>query len=102
MTQSLRRSWSADRHASPGGATAVSPRPICTGYVFDQAELGDFVAQSPALFPPGFNETAGLSMVGPEAIPRIGEGLARDNLTDQQIGAILGESWLRIARRVWK
>ncbi len=71
-------------------------------YVFDQAELGDFVMQSPTLFPPGFNETAGLSMVEPEAIPRIAEGLARDNLTDQQIGAVLGENWLRIARRVWK
>jgi len=82
----------------------VGPEHVGLGldYVFDQAELGGFVAENPALFPPGLDGTAGLPMVEPEAISRIAAGLIRDGLSDSQIRGVLGQNWLRIARQVWK
>lgn len=71
-------------------------------YVFDPSGLDAQMRQSPALFPTDLDTGAGLPMIAPESLPEIAEGLARDNLTDQQIQDILGHNWLRIARQVWK
>jgi membrane dipeptidase len=71
-------------------------------YAFDRAEIEDFLRQNPTLFPPGLGAPSGTPMVEPEAFGEIAEGLARDNLTDEQIRGILGHNWLRIATEVWK
>ncbi len=71
-------------------------------YVFDAAELDNFVRVNPTLFPPGFDTSGAIPMLGPEAFEQIAEGLARDNLTEEQIRGILGHNWLRIASEVWK
>jgi membrane dipeptidase len=70
-------------------------------YAFDREELDDFLRHNPTLFPPGLAAGNGIPMLGPEAIGEIAEGLARDNLTDEQIRGILGHNWLRIATEVW-
>lgn len=71
-------------------------------FVFDRAELDAYVRSSPSIFPPGMDVTAGMSMVEPESLTKIAEGLARSNLTDAQIRGVLGENWLRIAASVWR
>jgi membrane dipeptidase len=71
-------------------------------YVFDRSELDEFVRRNPKLFPIACEAAAGMSMVEPEAIGELVEGLAREKLTDQEIRGILGLNWLRIARQVWK
>ena len=71
-------------------------------YVFDRAELDAYVRANPALFPPDTDITGGMPMVPPEAFEAIAEGLARHNLRDDQIRGVLGENWLRVARRVWR
>ena len=71
-------------------------------YVFDRAELEEYVRLNPTIFPPAMNIAGGMGMVEPEALGAIAEGLARDNLTDAQIRGILGENWLRIAGHVWR
>lgn len=71
-------------------------------YAFDSAELVDFMRLNPTLFPAGLDAAAGIPMIEPEAFGEIAEGLARDNLTDEQIRGILGHNWLRIATEVWK
>ena len=71
-------------------------------YVFDRAELDACVRANPALFPPATDITGGMAMVAPEAFDAIAEGLARRNLTDDQIRGVLGENWLRVASRVWR
>lgn len=68
-------------------------------YVFDRAEVEEYVSRNPTLFPPGMNTA---EMIEPEAIAEIAEGLARKNFGDEQIRGILGENWLRIATRVWR
>jgi len=80
----------------------VGPEHVGLGldYVFDRAELDEYVRLNPTLFPPGV--TGGVAMVEPEALGEIAEGLARDHLTDAQIRGVLGENWLRIATQVWR
>jgi microsomal dipeptidase-like Zn-dependent dipeptidase len=46
--------------------------------------------------------TSPMSMVEPESMIEIAEGLVRNNLTESQIRAFLGENWLRIATQVWR
>lgn len=78
----------------------VGPEHVGLGldFVFDRSELDEFLRSNPTLFPPG----VGGAMIAPEAMGEIAEGLARDNLTDSQVGGVLGENWLRIATRVWR
>jgi membrane dipeptidase len=71
-------------------------------YVFDLADLEGCVRKKPEIFPLGFDTAMQISMVRPEELIAIAEGLARDNLTDSQIGNILGENWFRLAARIWK
>jgi membrane dipeptidase len=82
----------------------VGPRHVglSLDYTFDTAELDDFMRLNPTLFPAGLQAGAGIPMVEPEAFGEIAEGLARDNLSDEQIRGILGHNWLRIATEVWK
>jgi len=82
----------------------IGPEHVGLGldYVFDRAEMDESVRLNPTLFPPGMDTAGGMSMVEPEAIGAIAEGLAKDNLNDVQIRGILGENWLRIATRVWR
>jgi membrane dipeptidase len=68
-------------------------------YVFDRAELEDYVRANPTLFPPGM---LSVPIIEPEATGAIAEGLAKDNLSEAQIRGILGENWLRVATRVWR
>jgi membrane dipeptidase len=69
-------------------------------YVFDRAELDEHVRRNPTQHAPGID--GGLSMIEPESIGAVAEGLARDNLTGAQIRGVLGENWLRIATRLWR
>src|SRR6185437_14704040 len=73
----------------------VGPRHVGLGldYVFDRAELADFGRLNPTLFHLGLDADLTMRMVEPEAIGVIAEGLARDNLTDEQIRAVLGHNW---------
>lgn len=71
-------------------------------YVFDRTELDEYVRTNPGLFPVGLTAGGRVAMVEPESMESIAEGLARDNLTDEQISGVLGGNWLRVARQVWK
>jgi membrane dipeptidase len=69
-------------------------------YVFDRESLDADVRSNPHLYPP--DVAGGLAMVEPDSFDAIAEALARDNFSDEQIRGVLGENWLRIARRVWR
>jgi len=75
---------------------------ISLDYVFDLSEMEAHVQAHPELYAPGTRTGAARGAVAPEAISEIAEALAADNLTDDQIRAILGENWLRIATQVWR
>lgn len=71
-------------------------------YVFDSADLDEYVRHNPAIFPQGIGISSRMGMIPPEALGEIAERLARDNMPETQIRGILGENWLRIAARVWR
>ena len=82
----------------------VGPAHVGLGldFVFDRTELDEYVRSSPSIFPPGMDITGGMSMVEPEGLTKIAEGLARGNFSDDQIRGVLGENWLRVAAEVWR
>ena len=68
-------------------------------YVFDVQEMQDDIVANPGLYPPGAMTSR---MIAPESLTAIAEGLARTNLTTDEIGGVLGGNWMRIASAVWK
>jgi membrane dipeptidase len=75
---------------------------IALDYVFDRAELDEYVAKHPHLFPPEQGYTAGVNMVPPEALPELCNALVRLGYSDADLELILGGSWLRVAEQVWR
>jgi membrane dipeptidase len=71
-------------------------------YVFDRAELDEYVRTNAHLFPPASAIAGAMAMIAPESMGTIAEGLAKFDLTDDQIRGILGGNWFRIASRTWK
>jgi membrane dipeptidase len=80
----------------------VGPEHVGLGldYVLDWGEIEASVRSNPAMFPADL--AGSVAMIEPEDIPNIAEGLCGLGLSDENIRGILGENWLRIARRVWK
>lgn len=82
----------------------VGPRHVgfSTDYVFDKAELDDFLVTFRAKFPAAFPEGAPLTMFAPEQFSDLSAELGRLGYGDADIGNIMGGNWLRIAKQVWK
>ena len=70
-------------------------------YVFDQKELDEAVSD-PKLFPPELGYASGIKMVPPESIEEIVERLLTMGYADDDIRAILGGNFLRVANQVWR
>jgi membrane dipeptidase len=71
-------------------------------YVFDKAELDEYLRARPDLFPPEQGYRAGLAMIEPERIPQIAEALLKRGYSEAQVQGILGHNNLRVAKQVWK
>jgi len=71
-------------------------------YVFDQAELDDYIRNHPDVFPPEKGYVAGIAMIEPERFPLIAEGLLKSGYSDANVQGIMGHNNLRIAKQVWK
>ena len=72
-----------------------------TDYVFDEAELMNFIKNNPKRFDPECYSDK-FNMVAPEQIPEIAEGLLKVNYKEEEVKKILGENHLRVAKEVWK
>lgn len=71
-------------------------------YCFDSAELDEFLARNPAMFPPSMGYDCGLKMVEPERLPALIEALMAKGYGAQSLSKILGGNFLRVAGRIWK
>jgi membrane dipeptidase len=71
-------------------------------YVFDRAELDEYLINHPEMFPPSEGYSVGMSMVEPEQLADVVEQLVRMGYSDEDMHGILGGNHLRVARRVWK
>jgi membrane dipeptidase len=75
---------------------------IALDYVFDQAELDEYVRSKPDIFPPNAGYGAGVRMVEPERLPALAEALLRLGYSDDDLAALFGGSLLRVADQVWR
>jgi len=73
-------------------------------YVFDLAELGDYVAQMKGTFPAGlgYEVGSGLRCVSPMQIEQLIELQIRAGYTETDIAQILGGNLMGLAKTVWK
>ena len=71
-------------------------------YVFDRAELDEYLAKNPHIFPPSEGYGARLDIVEPEQLLPVCDQLLAMGYSDDDVRAILGGNHLRVAQRVWK
>ncbi|TDR41531.1 membrane dipeptidase [Tahibacter aquaticus] len=71
-------------------------------YTFDKEEVDEYVLAHPEIFPPHLGYGAGMRMVEPEQLPELADILLARGFSDDQLAAVLGGNWLRLARQVWR
>ncbi len=81
----------------------VGPEHVGIGldYVIDKQELIDYIESNPDVFPPENNEDY-LSFVEPEQISEFAELLYKKGYSGKIIRGVLGENFLRVAKKTWK
>jgi membrane dipeptidase len=72
-----------------------------TDFVFDEAELIEYITNNPDRFDPK-HYSDHFNMVCPEQLPEITEGMLKMNYSERDVKKILGGNHLRIAKEVWK
>ena len=84
-------------------AALVGVRHVGLGldYVFDQAEMDAELARASHLWPPSFGYCPGIRFLQPEKIGVIAEALARRGYSDEDVSAVMGGNWRRVAEAVW-
>jgi membrane dipeptidase len=82
----------------------IGPEHVGLGldYVFDPAELDEYLRARPDIFPPEKGYRAGIAMVEPERIPLIADALLQRGYESSDVQGILGHNNLRVARAVWR
>jgi len=70
-------------------------------FVFDEAEMMEFVRATPKMFPPEQGFKNGIRMVPPEDVRAIASGLINRGYTREDLRKILGGNFLRIAQITW-
>jgi len=82
----------------------IGPNHVGLGldYVFDQQELDDWLDNNMDQFPAGQNYGAGIKMIEPERLPEIAKNLMNKGYSRQNISAIFGHNFARLAQQIWK
>jgi membrane dipeptidase len=82
----------------------IGPEHVGLGldYVFDVAELEEYVQKHPEKFPADVRKPGGYRQVEPERFPVIAEALLKKGYREADVQGILGHNNLRVAREVWK
>ena len=74
---------------------------IALDYVYDPAELDEYMRQMRHTFPPGLGYELGARFVPPEQIGEIVATLQSWGYRDEDLRALLGGNLMRLARTVW-
>lgn len=75
---------------------------ISLDYCFDSAQLDEYLAKNPTMFPPSMGYDQGLRMVEPERLPTVVEALMAKGYGADSLARILGGNFMRVAGRIWK
>jgi membrane dipeptidase len=82
----------------------IGPEHVGLGldYVFDVAELDEYVRANPEKFPADVRASGAYTQVEPERFPVIAEALLQKGYGEPDVQGILGHNNLRVARQVWR
>lgn len=82
----------------------IGPQHVGLGldFVVDQSEIDGLATADPKTFPPELGYTSKITMIGPEAYEGIVERLMHLGYPDDDVRAILGGNFYRVAQAVWK
>jgi membrane dipeptidase len=82
----------------------VGPRhaSLALDYVFDMHQVEEYLSRMQQTFPPGLGYELGARFVAPEQLEEIVATLQRWGYQENDLTAILGGNWLRLAHEVWK
>ncbi len=75
---------------------------ISSGYTFESDFMKIDITKMSNNWPEGFGYESGIRFVEPEQLPEVTEGMLKLDYSEQNIRGILGENFLRVAKRVWK
>jgi membrane dipeptidase len=75
---------------------------IGTDYVFDNDDLSQELAANTEVFPASYQDWDSLKFVEPEQLPELEAELRGLGYRADDIGAIMGGNFLRVAKAVWK
>jgi len=90
-------------HALDHVVQVIGPSHVGLGfdYVFDTAEMDEYLVKMRHTFPPGLGYELGVKMVQPEQLGEIVAILMGMGYSDDDLAQILGGNLLRVARAVW-
>jgi membrane dipeptidase len=71
-------------------------------YVYDCAEMDEYLKKMAATFPAGFGYDRGIRMVEPERLAAVAEHLMAKGYSSASVSKILGGNLVRVARQIWK
>jgi membrane dipeptidase len=71
-------------------------------YVYDSAELDEWVLKMGSTFPKSLGYESPVKMVEPERLPLVVEALMAKGYEAASLSKILGGNLLRVARQTWK
>jgi membrane dipeptidase len=71
-------------------------------YVFDTAELDEYLRSRPEFFPADKGYSGKVGLVEPERIPVIADEMLRRGYDEETVLNVLGRNNMRVARQVWK
>ena len=75
---------------------------IGSDFVFDSSAMDEELAEHPGLWPAELGYGPGIKFVQPEQLPELTEAMLKLGYSDDVVRGILGENWLRVAKKVWK
>lgn len=82
----------------------VGPRHVGIGldYVYDQETLLRDLQAARGIWPSGYGYEPGIVFLEPEALPQVTERLLARGYVEDDVRAILGGNFLRVAQAIWK
>lgn len=70
-------------------------------YVFDQQGMDDVLSANAHVWPADYGYHPGIRFFAPDDLPRLTDALLGRGYADDDVRAILGGNWMRVAEQVW-
>lgn len=70
-------------------------------YVFDQQGMNKLLSENAHIWPTDYGYYPGIRFFAPDDLPQLTDALLGSGYADDDVRAILGGNWMRVAQQVW-